>query len=59
MDNRRIKEDRRSYFRLKDRADKCNRRISPDRRLNNITVEWIPFCQIQTHPVARQVFSRR
>jgi hypothetical protein len=50
--------DRRSYDRLKDRTERCNRRVAPDRRLNNIAVEWIPFSYLHLHPVARLVFNR-
>jgi hypothetical protein len=59
MNERRKNDDRRGYFRMKDRTERCNRRVSPDRRLNNIEVEWIPFSHIHTHPVARLVFNRR
>lgn len=58
MTERRKKIDRRSYDRLKDRTDKCNRRIAPDRRLNNIAAEWVPFSHIHLHPIARLVFSK-
>ncbi len=58
MTERRVKTDRRSYEKLNDRTNKCNRRVAPDRRLNNIAVEWIPFTRIHLHPIARLVFSK-
>jgi hypothetical protein len=32
------------------------RRVRPDRRLNNISVEWIPFDEVKTHPSTRGAF---
>jgi hypothetical protein len=32
------------------------RRLRPDRRLNNISVEWIPFDEISIHPLTRDAF---
>ncbi len=57
MKDRRKKTDRRLYGREQDRIDRCNRRMSPDRRLNNIRVEWIPLNHIHLHPKTRSVFS--
>ncbi len=57
MKDRRKKTDRRNCGKERDRNDKCNRRMSPDRRLNNIRVEWIPFNRIHLHPKTRSVFS--
>ena len=57
MQERRKKADRRTSDKTQDRIDKCNRRISPDRRLNNISVEWIPFNHIHIHPLTRTVFN--
>jgi hypothetical protein len=28
-----------------------DRRVRPDRRLNNIAVEWIPFADVKLHPI--------
>ena len=58
MKENRVSTERRGYVKQKDRTDKCNRRFTPDRRLNNIAVEWIPFSHVHLHPVARLVFSR-
>jgi hypothetical protein len=58
MKDRREKTDRRFSGKEHDRADKCNRRNSPDRRLNNIQVEWIPFNHVHLHPQTRELFSR-
>jgi hypothetical protein len=33
------------------------RRFRPDRRLNNISVEWIPFNEVNTHPSTRGAFG--
>ena len=33
-----------------------DRRVRPDRRLNNISVEWIPFNEVSSHPVTRDAF---
>jgi len=32
------------------------RRFQPDRRLNNISVEWIPFNEVNSHPSTRDIF---
>ena len=32
------------------------RRLRPDRRLNNISVEWIPFTEVYIHPITRESF---
>jgi hypothetical protein len=42
-------------------ASPNDRRVRPDRRLNNISVEWIPFNEINNHPTTRDAFcsSRR
>ena len=34
-----------------------NRRIRPDRRLNSISVEWIPDDEINLHPLVRRALS--
>jgi hypothetical protein len=36
-----------------------DRRVRPDRRLNNISVEWIPFNEINTHPSTRGAYCNR
>jgi hypothetical protein len=58
MKNRRKTIERRANDQQQDRLFKCNRRTQPDRRLNNIKVEWIPISHINIHPVTRLVFSR-
>lgn len=56
MSERRNNQDRRR-IEMK-RRDKCNRRISPDRRLNSISAVWIPINNISLHPLTRDVFSK-
>ena len=56
---RRKKPDRRDFNNRKDARSKCQRRVNPDRRVNSISVEWIPFSDAQKHPVSRFMFSRR
>lgn len=34
-----------------------DRRVQPDRRLNNIRVEWIPLSEITLHPALRKALS--
>ncbi len=58
MNDRRKTAERRANDQQQDRLFKCNRRTQPDRRLNNILVEWIPISHINIHPVTRLVFSR-
>jgi hypothetical protein len=58
MNDRRKTIERRANDQQQDRLFKCNRRAQPDRRLNNIKVEWIPINHINIHPVTRLVFSR-
>jgi len=55
---RRKSADRRAYDRQKDRTGKYNRRTSPDRRINNILVEWIPLNHVHVHPHTRSAFGR-
>jgi len=57
MKERRKTSDRRAYIDTKDKAAATNRRRFPDRRLNNIMVEWIPMGLVQTHPITRRVFE--
>lgn len=33
-----------------------DRRVRPDRRLNNISAEWIPFNEVYSHPDTRDAF---
>jgi hypothetical protein len=56
MKDRRKTTDRREYDRNRDRTGSSNRRRFPDRRLNNIRVEWIPLEMIHAHPVTQRVF---
>ncbi len=56
MNERRKIEERRSNDRRTDRADKNNRRTCPDRRINNIQVEWVPMTSVRLHPLTRKVF---
>jgi hypothetical protein len=58
MRERREKTDRRANDYKQDCLFKCNRRIRPDRRLNNIATEWIPMEHILLHPATRLVFSK-
>ena len=58
MNDRRQTAERRANITEQDRQFKCSRRVQPDRRLNNIKVEWIPFSHINLHPMTRLVFSK-
>jgi hypothetical protein len=58
MNERRNTTERRGNDLQQDRLFKCNRRIQPDRRLNNIKVELIPISHINIHPVTRLVFNK-
>jgi hypothetical protein len=57
MQERRETADRRGGIKNQGRCAKSNRRIAPDRRLNNIVVEWIPFNHLHLHPQTRQLFA--
>ena len=59
MNERRKQADRRNFAERDNRPAKCDRRNNPDRRLNNITAEWVPIRHVNIHPVTRLVFSRR
>ena len=50
-DSRRIKDRRRHNL-----VWEKERRVRPDRRLNNISVEWIPFGEVYSHPSTRDAF---
>ena len=56
MNERREIKDRRSNDLKKERAFKYNRRRFADRRLNNISVTWIPMGVAHSHPVTNNVF---
>jgi hypothetical protein len=47
--DRRTQEQKRRY----------DRRVRPDRRLSNISVEWIPFSEVVSHPTIREALSYR
>lgn len=57
-EERRTDIDRRDNNHLRDRLCKSNRRNRPDRRLNNIAMEWVPMENVLLHPTTRRVFSR-
>jgi hypothetical protein len=50
--------DRRNFSLKYGRSAKCDRRCLPDRRLNNISAEWVPINHVNIHPVTRLVFSK-
>jgi hypothetical protein len=58
MNERRKYADRRNFAQKYHRSAKCDRRNSPDRRLNNISAEWVPINHLNIHPVTRLVFSK-
>ena len=51
-DQRKVTDRRRQEF-----AWPNERRLRPDRRLNSISVEWIPFNEVYFHPITRDAFS--
>jgi hypothetical protein len=57
MTERRDSRDRRAYVAARDKSHGNNRRRHPDRRLNNIMVEWIPMGHVHSHPVTRRLFE--
>ena len=59
MKERRKHLERRNFAHSDNRTAKCDRRYSPDRRLNNIEAEWVPIKHVNIHPLTRLVFSRR
>jgi hypothetical protein len=59
MKERRKTSDRRNNDLEQELLLTCNRRIQPDRRLNNISAEWISMTETSHQPVARLVFSKR
>ena len=44
--------------RIRQQKWRHDRRARPDRRLNNISVEWIPFSEVSTRPAIRESLSR-
>lgn len=59
MSERRTKQERRRLEVNFERCGKHNRRVSPDRRLNNIAAVWIPINHIYVHPLTRDVFGKQ
>jgi hypothetical protein len=57
MKERRKTHDRRIYHAIREKFSGNNLRRFPDRRLNNIVVEWIPMGLAHAHPVSRNVFQ--
>jgi hypothetical protein len=57
MKERRHSNDRRAYLMAREKSRGNNRRRHPDRRLNNIMVEWIPMGLAHSHPVTRHMFE--
>jgi hypothetical protein len=55
MKERRKKNDRRGY--AKPNSGACGHSRFPDRRLNNISVEWIPLGLVHSHPLTHRVFE--
>ena len=43
--------------RVQEKALPYNRRVTPDRRLNNISVEWVPISEVNMHPDLREALS--
>jgi hypothetical protein len=55
MKERRKQKDRRSYG--KPKSGVCGGSRFPDRRLNSISVEWIPMGLVHSHPITHRVFE--
>jgi hypothetical protein len=53
--NRRNTTDRRIH----EQKWRHDRRVRPDRRLNSISVEWIPFSEVISHPTIREALRYR
>jgi hypothetical protein len=51
-DQRKVTDRRRQLL-----AWSNERRLRPDRRLNSISVEWIPFNEVYFHPITRDAFG--
>ena len=45
--------------RTREQKWRHDRRVRPDRRLNNISVEWIPFSAVTSNPSIREALSCR
>jgi len=45
--------------RIHEQKWRHDRRARPDRRLNNISVEWIPLSEVTSHPTIREALSYR
>ena len=45
--------------RIHEQKWRHDRRVRPDRRLNSISVEWIPFSDVTAHPATQGVLSCR
>jgi hypothetical protein len=54
IDLRKVKERR-----TQNQKWRHDRRVRPDRRLNNISVEWIPFSEVTSYPTIREALSYR
>jgi hypothetical protein len=53
MDLRKVTERR-----TRQQKYRHDRRVRPDRRLNNISVEWIPFSEVPLRPAIRESLCR-
>ena len=51
LDQRKVTDRRREII-----SWPTDRRVRPDRRLNNISVEWIPFDEVNSHPMTKDAF---
>jgi hypothetical protein len=58
MEDRRKSPDRRSFNAKQEQACSNNRRRFPDRRLNNISAEWVPLDQVHDHPATGTLLAR-
>jgi hypothetical protein len=58
MDDRRKLTDRRSFNTQQEKAYPNNRRRFPDRRLNNIAVEWVPLSHVHNHPATGSMLAQ-
>jgi len=45
--------------RIHEQKWRHDRRVRPDRRLNNIDVEWIPFSEVASHSTIREALRCR
>jgi hypothetical protein len=45
--------------RIHEQKWRYDRRVRPDRRLNNIDVEWIPFSEVASHSTIREALRCR